>query len=76
MNMIACIESRSPDLLDVVAVLSDRPDLGLSRGAFGTVIEFLDGATSLVEFSGDDGQAIAIAACPHRALRIVSEAQN
>ena len=74
MNMIACIEARSPDLLVVVALLSDRPDLVLLRGAFGMVVEFLDGATSLVEFSGDDGQAVA--PCVHRALRIVSEARN
>ena len=65
-----------PALLDVVALLADRPDLGLFRGAIGTVVEPLDDETSLVEFSDDDGRAIAIMACPHRGLRFVASPQN
>ncbi len=65
-----------PDLLDVVALLSDRPDLGLFRGDAGTVVESLDDSTSLVEFCDDSGQAQAIVACPHRGLRVVSNAQG
>jgi hypothetical protein len=52
--------ARSPDVLDVVALLVDRPAASLSRGQVGTVVEELDGGTVLVEFSGDDGRAYAI----------------
>jgi hypothetical protein len=65
-----------PALLDVVAMMADRPDLGLCRGAIGTVVESLDDETSLVEFSDDDGQAIAIMACPHGGLRFVASAPD
>jgi len=34
----------TPRLLDVVALLSDVPALGLLRGQVGTVVELLDGA--------------------------------
>lgn len=74
MDSILPIEERRPELLDVVALLTDRPDLGLSRGAVGTVVEPLDESTSLVEFSDDTGHAQAIAACPNGGLRIVSSA--
>lgn len=72
MNSILPTESRRPELLDVVALLIDRPDLGLSRGAIGTVVQPLDESTSLVEFSDDTGYAQAIVACPHQGLRVVS----
>ena len=75
MNSVLPIEERRPVLLDVVALLTDRPDLGLSRGAVGTVVEPLDESTSLVEFSDDTGQAHAIVACAHHGLRIISGAQ-
>jgi len=58
--------------LDVVALLIDRPDLGLARDAIGTIVEPLDETTSLVEFSDDAGHAQAIVACPHGGLRVVS----
>ncbi|HVZ54575.1 MAG TPA: DUF4926 domain-containing protein [Pseudolabrys sp.] len=60
-----------PDLLDVVALLTDRPADGLSRGQVGTVVEALDNDTVLVEFSGDDGHAYAIASCPRNALLVL-----
>ena len=44
----------TPQLLDVVALLTDVPAHGLLRGQVGTVIEFLDGAYE-VEFSDDEG---------------------
>ena len=34
----------TPQLLDVVALLSDLPAHGLLRGQIGTVVELLDGA--------------------------------
>ena len=56
-----------PALLDEVALLTDRPDAGLARGAIGIVVEPLDDATSLVEFSDDAGAAQAIDPCLDRA---------
>jgi hypothetical protein len=53
-----------PVVLDVVALLADIPDRRLGRGQVGTVVEQLDDATSLVEFSDEQGHAYAIAACP------------
>jgi len=70
------IQDYRPAPLDVVALISDCPDLGLPRGALGTVVEPLDDATSLVEFSDDTGQAQTIVPCPHDGLRVVSVAQG
>jgi hypothetical protein len=48
----------TPNLLDVVALLSDVPSHGLVRGQVGTVVELLDGACE-VEFSDDEGKTYA-----------------
>lgn len=48
----------TPQLLDVVALLSDVPAQGLLRGQVGTVVELLDGAYE-VEFSDDEGKTYA-----------------
>lgn len=48
------------ELLDVVALLDDLPAAGLKAGQVGTIVELLDEAHALVEFSGDDGVAFAI----------------
>ncbi len=52
-----------PSLLDVVALLADRPADNLARGQVGTVVETLDENSALVEFSDDQGRAYAIAPC-------------
>ena len=51
----------APDLLRAVALLADIPSQGLVRGQVGTIVETLDEATALVEFSDDEGRAYAIA---------------
>jgi hypothetical protein len=63
--------SNGPSPLDVVALLSDRPDERLARGQVGTVVESLDDATVLVEFSDDRGRAYAIASCPRAELLVL-----
>ncbi|MGA3000824.1 MAG: DUF4926 domain-containing protein [Acetobacteraceae bacterium] len=75
MNSNLPIEDPRPGLLDVVTLLIDRSDLGLTRGAVGTVVEPLDNQIALVEFTNDFGRAQAIVACPYAELRVVSEAQ-
>jgi len=76
MSSTGSLQILRPTLLDVVALLAGRPDLGLPGGAIGTVVEPLDDLTSLVEFSDDTGQAQSIVACAHRGLRLVSHAQG
>ena len=60
------------NLLDVVALLDDLPEEGLTRGQVGTVVEQLDNDTVLVEFSNDDGAAWAITPIPTARLLVLS----
>jgi uncharacterized protein DUF4926 len=48
----------TPQLFDVVALLTDIPTRGLLRGQVGTVVERLDGGFE-VEFSDDQGKTYA-----------------
>jgi Domain of unknown function (DUF4926) len=59
------------DLLSAVALLRDLPERGLVRGQVGTIVEPLDEASALVEFSDDEGRAYAIVPCPREALLIL-----
>ena len=62
---------KEPAPLDAVALLADRPAEGLERGQVGTVVETLDAANVLVEFSDDQGRAYAIAPCPRAELLVL-----
>ncbi len=64
-------KSEWPSLLDVVALLTDRPAEGLARGQVGTIVERLDDNALLVEFSDDQGRAYAIAPCPQTELLVL-----
>ena len=71
------VEVVGPGILEVVALLKDLPAESLVRGQVGTVVERLDDAVVLVEFSDDQGCAHAFAACPQvdlLVLHYVSEA--
>jgi hypothetical protein len=57
--------------LDVVALLTDRPDCGLVAGQVGTVVMNLADNHFEVEFSGDDGRAYAMVAVPARELMVL-----
>jgi len=46
-------------LLDVVAVTTDLPEQGLSRGQVGTIVELLAPGVFEVEFSDEQGQTYA-----------------
>ncbi|HEY8698866.1 MAG TPA: DUF4926 domain-containing protein [Rhizomicrobium sp.] len=52
-----------PSLLDVVALLADRPADSLARGQVGTIVESLDEDSALVEFSDDQGRPYAVVPC-------------
>jgi hypothetical protein len=60
----------APQLLDVVALLTDLPSQGLVRGQVGTVVELLYGAYE-VEFSDDEGTTYAELALPSDQLLIL-----
>ena len=62
------------DLLSAVALLRDLPERGLVRGQVGTIVESLDEATALVEFSDDEGRAYAVVPCPREVLLILRTA--
>jgi hypothetical protein len=61
----------APSLLGAVALLPDLPARGLVRGQVGAIVETLDDATVLAEFSDDQGRAYAIAPCPSEALLVL-----
>jgi hypothetical protein len=65
------IDDGGATLLDAVALLTDGPEHRLARGQVGTVIEQLDGDTSLVEFSDEQGRAFAIVPCACEALLVL-----
>jgi Domain of unknown function (DUF4926) len=52
--------AQSIELLDVVALLEDRPDLGLLRGQVGTIVEVYEPGVFEVEFSDTSGRAYAL----------------
>ena len=54
--------SRTPRLLDVVALTVDLPERRLVQGQVGTIVETLDGGAYEIEFSDDDGRTYAILA--------------
>ena len=62
------------DFLSAVALVRDLPEHGLVRGQVGTVVEPLDKATALVEFSDENGQAYAVVPCPRDALLVLRTA--
>ena len=64
-------KNERPSVLDVVALLADRPTQRLARGQVGTIVEQLDDKTLLVEFSDDQGRAYAVAPCPRVDLLVL-----
>jgi hypothetical protein len=55
-------------------LLSDLPSEGLARGQVGTVVEALDSAAVLVEFSDPHGRAYAIVPCLRSELLVLHQA--
>jgi hypothetical protein len=64
-------KNERPSVLDVVALLSDLPAPGLSRGQVGTIVEQLDDNNLLVEFIDDEGRAYAVAPCSQEDLLVL-----
>jgi len=62
---------KEPSLLDVVALLADRPTEALTRGQVGTVVETLQEESVLVEFSDDQGRPYAVVPCGRSELLVL-----
>ena len=62
---------KEPSLLDVVALLADRPADALTRGQVGTVVETLTDDAVLVEFSNEAGRPYAIMPCGRSELLVL-----
>jgi Domain of unknown function (DUF4926) len=60
-----------PALLDVVALLADRPADHLAQGQVGSVVEALDDHAVLVEFSDEKGRAYALVPCERSELMVL-----
>jgi Domain of unknown function (DUF4926) len=71
MNKMSKITKKQPELLDVVALLEDAPEKSLASGQVGTVVEVLDAANLLVEFSDEEGRPYAITPVPREQLLVL-----
>jgi hypothetical protein len=71
MNRMSRITKKPPELLDVVALLEDVPEKSLASGQVGTVVEVLDAANLLVEFSDEEGRPYAITPVPQKQLLVL-----
>jgi hypothetical protein len=65
-----------PKLLDCVALVCDRPDLGLVAGQAGTIVEEYDGSAYEVEFIDLDGRTIALETFRADELRLLGPNPN
>jgi hypothetical protein len=65
------INGKQPNLLDVVALLTDLLTQRLERGQVGTVVETLDEQSVLVEFADDQGRAYAVVPCSRSELLVL-----
>jgi hypothetical protein len=54
------VTTNSAKLLDVIALLGDKPELRLSRGQVGTIVEVLAEDAFEVECCDRDGRTIAV----------------
>lgn len=59
------------ELLDVVALVVDRPQDGLVRGQVGTIVETLSPGVFEVEFSDDQGKTYAMVPLPAEQLIVL-----
>jgi len=73
--MTALLNTTSAKLLDVVAVLEDKPASGLVAGQVGTIVEVLAPGVFEVEFCDLVGNTIGFAElCRHELLVLRHEA--
>ena len=63
--------TKSPKLLDVVALTADLPERQLWRGQVGTVVEILDTEVYEIEFCDEGGRTYASLAIPGDQLMVL-----
>lgn len=65
------VQNSPVKLLDVVALLEDKPDEGLVAGQVGTVVELLAPDVFEVEFLAAAGRTVALAELPRAKLLVL-----
>ena len=63
-------------LLDVVALLEDKPDQGLVAGQVGTVVEVFEGGVFEVEFLDSEGRTAALTELRREDLLVLKHEAN
>ncbi len=58
--------------IDVVALTQDLPKLGLNKGETGTVVDISESGVFLVEFSNENGEAIALESLKREQITLVT----
>lgn len=58
--------------IDVVALTQDLPELGLNKGETGTVVDISESEVYLVEFSNENGEAIALESLKREQITLVT----
>jgi hypothetical protein len=67
--------SRTIEVLDVVALVRNRPEANLLKGQVGTVVETLGESAYEVEFCDDDGRAYAMLGLEEEDLMVLHYSQ-
>lgn len=60
-----------PNLFDVVELTVDLPEENLARGAQGTIVECYEDGAYEVEFTNDEGEALALCAVSPEQIHVV-----
>ncbi len=58
--------------IDLVALTQDLPELGLSKGETGTVVDVSESGLFLVEFSNENGEMIALESLKREQIKLVT----
>jgi hypothetical protein len=65
------VQTLSAKLLDVIALLDDKPALGLACGQVGTIVELLAPEVFEVEFCDQEGRTLGFAELRRREFLVL-----
>ncbi|MGI0479659.1 DUF4926 domain-containing protein [Geminocystis sp. CENA526] len=57
--------------IDIVALNQDLPEVGLNKGESGTVVDISESGVFLVEFSNENGEALALESLTREQIDLV-----
>ncbi len=58
--------------IDVVALTQDLPELGLTKGETGTIVDISESGVFLVEFSNENGEMIVLESLKREQITLVT----